>query len=482
MRSTSERGQISTRLATVLATIGLIAMIMPIGIALAAPPGIALGQCRNGSASAPNNCVDLGGSSGWVNGNVGATQGHLIEGYSIPYRAVITNAPTATSITVVLGYDIKHSSANAIDYLTHYDRLLPHGFFGHPVETIDPISGTSAPSTFTTFAIPAPSNAGSPVAGQPTTSFNGLPAAERLMTLYGGTITAMAYVSQGSLTAAQSETQISVTFTLSSANAVLAWGGHIGRGDEWNGASASAISGSPYHMRLKAWNIGNVGNQDRSLSAGAVINPPKLIVIKNVVNDNGGTAVASDFTINVSGGGSPSSFAGAASPGTTVLFPNTATYNVTENAFAGYTASFSTDCSGTITVEQTKTCTVTNDDSPATPSAVTEQSWVLHDTAYLLNVRHGASQTAASVSFKLYGTNTNGVCSNQVGSTETFNNIEGDADDIFATSTGVAVTTPGTYYWVVTYSGNNLNTGFSTTCGSESTTITAVEDGPPATP
>jgi len=39
------------------------------------------------------------------------------------------------------------------------------------------------------------------------------------------------------------------------------------------------------------------------------------------------------------------------------------------------------------------------------------------------------------------------------------------------TVNGVAVATPGTYYWVAVYSGDAFNAGFTTTCGSEVVTI-----------
>ncbi|HET7113714.1 MAG TPA: hypothetical protein VFI57_08725, partial [Pyrinomonadaceae bacterium] len=88
----------------------------------------------------------------------------------------------------------------------------------------------------------------------------------------------------------------------------------------------------------------------------------KLIVIKHVINDNGGTATAANFTLDSGGAGdSPDNFAGAESPGTEVTL-DAGTYNVTESGPSGYTASFSTDCSGSIANGETKTCTVTNDD------------------------------------------------------------------------------------------------------------------------
>src|SRR3989338_256273 len=122
-----------------------------------APAAIDLEQCRNGAAGSPNACEELGGSSGWVAGNVGASQGHYLEGHSIPYRAVLTNLPTSTTITLTLGYDIKHSGAHAIDYLTSYERLDPHAQFGHGSENVDPTDGVSGFSATTTqYPVPVP--------------------------------------------------------------------------------------------------------------------------------------------------------------------------------------------------------------------------------------------------------------------------------------------------------------------------------------
>src|SRR2546423_4542670 len=91
-----------------------------------------------------------------------------------------------------------------------------------------------------------------------------------------------------------------------------------------------------------------------------------LIVIKHVVNDNGGSATASQFTMTINGvtatGGN--SFPGAESPGTNKeVTPGS--YNVTETGPSGYSASASADCSGTIALGQTKTCTITNNDQAA---------------------------------------------------------------------------------------------------------------------
>lgn len=237
---------------------------------LAAPPKISLEQCRNGAADNPNDCIQLGGGTGWQNGNSGASTAHFVEGHSIPYRAIITDGP-AGSNTVQLGYDIKHSGANAIDFLTHFDRLLPHGAFDHPVEAVDPLSGISMPAGFQTATcdISLPTNLGGTDAA---TSFAAIQAANKdQFTVYGADSCSVVQAENGDLNAAQSEARVDVTFNATSATVVLAWGGHIAKSSDWDGNGAGQVSGSPYHMRLKAWTAGNVGNQDRSLSAAAVI-------------------------------------------------------------------------------------------------------------------------------------------------------------------------------------------------------------------
>ena len=260
------------------------------------PPAITLEQCRNGTVGDTNACADLGAGTGWGTANVGGSQAHLAEGLSIPYRAVLDNLPTdGTVITLVLGYDIKHSSAHALDFLTHYDRLEPHvPIFGHTAEDVLPTSGTGAPATFDTYQIPVPDTTNTPKAGQPATRFNSLPAGERLMTLFGGDITNVYYLASGDLNAAQSETRIAVEFTATSADAVLAWGGHIARCLDWGTntsgdcLSASGISGSPYHMRLIDWNLNNLGNQDRSMSTDVVFDTATKSGVKfNDYNANG---------------------------------------------------------------------------------------------------------------------------------------------------------------------------------------------------
>jgi len=248
-------------------------------------PKADLDHGKNGSAGSPQAVV-------FEDGNAGSSNSHYVEGYSVPYRVVMTDLPTATSITLVIEYDIIHSDKHAIDYITNFDRLEPHAPFGHAAETVDPTeasspsggcaggvcAGISGPAD-STFAIPAPSSTSpcaSPVTGEPTADFNALPAGERVMSMWNGTITGLAYVSEGCLTdSPTASTSIGITFTTTDSTAILAWGGHIGTATVWGaGNSAGGISGSPYHTRLVSWTLSPApGQQDHQLAAGAVVNP-----------------------------------------------------------------------------------------------------------------------------------------------------------------------------------------------------------------
>ena len=122
--------------------------------------------------------------------------------------------------------------------------------------------------------------------------------------------------------------------------------------------------------------------------------PAHLVVIKHVVNDNGGSATASQFTMTINGvtatGGN--SFPGAESPGTNkTVTPGS--YTVTETGPAGYTASASADCAGSVALGQTKTCTITNDDQ----------------AAHLVVIKHVINNNSGSSSANQFTMTINGV-------------------------------------------------------------------------
>jgi hypothetical protein len=202
-----------------------------------------------------------------------------------------------------------------------------------------------------------------------------------------------------------------------------------------------------------------------------------LVVIKHVINDNGGSKVAGNFTMSVTGTNvSSSSFAGAESPGTTVTL-DAGLYSVDEGAHDGYDKSLSADCSGTIALGATKTCTITNDDHKFDPTGGTTMGWKINDAASF-GIRAGASNAAsATITFKLYkdpdGVLDINTCTtaNQVGSASTVGvTLTNSGATAGAASVDFTVGI-GTYFWVATYNGDQFNNTASTACGSEVTTI-----------
>ena len=131
---------------------------------------------------------------------------------------------------------------------------------------------------------------------------------------------------------------------------------------------AANCSGSSQHSRLSAAGgaVKQSGTQNVPVPANQLVsNTASLTVIKHVINDNGGTASAGNFTMSVTGTNpSPPSFAGTESPGAVVTL-DAGSYSVSESGPPGYAASSSADCSGWIAAGEHKTCTITNDDQPA---------------------------------------------------------------------------------------------------------------------
>ncbi len=332
------------------------------------PASADLSQVRNGGVgcdkTVPNSCDN---PADWVNGNAGASNAHYQEGQSIPYRLVMQNLPLGAN-TVVIEWDVRHSSANAIDFITHYQRIgesvQPCGPANHPE---DLVAGCN-PANFTTFDIPAPTGVNSPVPGLPQTIFNSLPVAQRRMTMFNGAITSMVYTNpQGDLAQATASTRITVNFTAANPTVVMAWGGHIARAFDWGaGKSASGISGSPYHTRLISLN-GSGGNQDRSLSAAAV-QPPDSCALSNdnidvcdlpAVTSHAlqGTAIAGQtYSFQLVNSGGSNAFISSSD---TDPSDGTISANVTTNGAGSYTITLDTSnnggtstCSATVRVHQ----------------------------------------------------------------------------------------------------------------------------------
>jgi hypothetical protein len=253
-------------------------------------PSADIDQCANDPM--PSDPADgcSGNSTQWVNGNLGASKSVYREGDSIPYRLRFDNL-SQSSHSVTIEWDTTKSSKHALDYITTVNKS---------VLDANPCLGVNGCNSGSYYPFPlAPPNADPQVTGAGVTPLAGE------LRMYGGTISAISGYSypNGSGFSGDKSARITITFTASRSNPVLAWGGHISTRKDWSeGGSAVAISGSPYHTRLIDLD-GSGGNQDRSLSAAAVIFPSSITIIKDTVPDG-----PQDFAYTTSSNLNPSSF------------------------------------------------------------------------------------------------------------------------------------------------------------------------------
>jgi hypothetical protein len=288
-----------------------------------------LDQCANGSLSSPDTTPCQTGTE-WVNGNLGSSKAHYSEGDSVPYRFTFGNLVTGATIhTVTLEWDTTKSSKHALDYLTTWNRT---------VTSSSPCAGVTGCSLATFDTEPIPLDPQVSAAVPAVTQIPGN------FTLFGGNITGVSTYSyaNGAGFTGDKSARLTVSFTTTVANPVLAWGGHIATRQDWGQAnSAVAISGSPYHMRLIDLD-GAGGNQDRSLSADAVIFPGSITIIKDAVPND-----AQDFAFTTTGALTPASFSLDDDANATLSNTQTysgitsfVTYTVAETAVSGWTLSF----------------------------------------------------------------------------------------------------------------------------------------------
>jgi len=211
----------------------LVLSLLPFASGMAlANVSASLDQCANGPLASPSGCTT---SVAWINGNLNSGKSHYFEGDSIPYRMVFGGLSTAGTHTVTIEWDTTKGGKHAIDYITTLNRT---------VTTANPCAGvsgcTGSPNLFAIPADPQVTGAGhAQIAGN--------------LALFGGTISAVsAYTySNGTGFSGDKSASITITFTATVANPVLAWGGHIATRTDWGPtSSAGAISGSSYHTRL----------------------------------------------------------------------------------------------------------------------------------------------------------------------------------------------------------------------------------------
>jgi hypothetical protein len=233
-------------------------------------PSTNLDQFANGPLASPVPCT--GGA--WQNGNLNENQAYYLEGESVPYRAFIIDTTVGIDYTITIQYDTTKDGKHALDFLTDFNRTETDA---------DPCSDLSGvPSG----ACADPHYADIPADPNITNSNIQIPGQN--FSIYNGEITAVSGYTLSGDYSGTSSTSITLTFTSTEGGTVvIAWGGHIAERKDWgDDNSAVAIPGSPYHMRLIDFTCTDpincsAGNQDRLLSAGAVIYPGSITIIKD---------------------------------------------------------------------------------------------------------------------------------------------------------------------------------------------------------
>ena len=301
----------------------------------AQPPDLEqLWQCDPPSVFDPATytCVNAG-STGWVTGN---NNGPYMEGDTVPYRTRLKNLVIGNQYSVTIAWDTTKSSKHAIDYLKTYNATVLAADACISLGGLPAGLCSGAPNT---YAIPADSF----MQSDANWVANGGIQDPGNLIMFGGTITSLSAYAVPPSYDDNTSTSITVYFTASSTDVVLAWGGHIAERDDWGlNQSAVNISGSPYHMSISTWyDITNdvrlnVGDLDRSLSAEAIIYPGSITIIKQATPE-GSTA----FPFSAS----PTPLANFSliddgTPANTIVFSNISefkVYTVTENTPSGWT-------------------------------------------------------------------------------------------------------------------------------------------------
>jgi len=246
-------------------------------IVASATTSVQLDQCANLGTT-----CDTSHASQWQNGNLGSSNSHYSEGESVPYRATLVDLTVGATYGVQLEWDTTQSGLHALDYITSVARTESTAYACAGISCSAPVSTLPIPLD------PLVTGAGvTQVAAQSVRIDGGtFPASGAIVTNSGDlcglascTLAAnpSAYAHTGTF-AGTSTASTTVYFTASVPTIVLSWSGHIASQADWGaGKSASSINGSPYHMRLIDFMCSDkncsVGNQDRSMSSGAIVAP-----------------------------------------------------------------------------------------------------------------------------------------------------------------------------------------------------------------
>ena len=426
-----------------------------------------LDQCANGQSPCPRPMAAEFERHQWVNGNNGS-KANYFEGDSLPYRMAFDNLSTLGLHHVTIEWDTTKGGKHALDYITTYNNT---------VTTANPCLGIASCNSASgnPFAIPmdpqVDNGSGSPISQ-----------AAGNLTLFGGTIATVScggpgglgcaagspyYYKNGTGFSGDQSARITINFTASVVDPVLAWAGHIASHKDWGTGNAAAnITGDPFHTRLIDLD-GSGGNQDRALSSDAVTFPAEIHIIKHA---NVPSTTAFGFTASPTPLANFSLTDDSASTDPhqdyTLSDPaNFKTYTVSEDdplptyALTGLACTdVGVDNSSTSLATRTATLKVDEGDVITCTFTNTQQNGTLIVKKVVVN-DHGGTNTAGNFNFSVSG---------PTASSGTAFNETADNDSNALTGQNTLSVSQGTY--TVTEDGTPI-AGYSTTYSSDCTSV-----------
>ena len=269
----------------VAALVGVGALVTG-GSVLAAPSTDAnvndYAQCANDKPGSltptvdPTDCVP----QGWINGILNANNSQYREDQVTPQRVGLdlpNNGPT-TGRTITVTYLARKGQGGAGNHA--YDSLATWNYTETNADRCQGLLAADCPSgSASTLQIPSDSTvvADSNGAGS-STALHELPAANRLMTMYGGTIDSVsAPVHDNAAGPGDDYATVTVSYHVASTptKVQLLFGGHlapsVGPRGWGNNVGASFINGGPYHIRLDSVDSSSLGNRDNQIMSGAIL-------------------------------------------------------------------------------------------------------------------------------------------------------------------------------------------------------------------
>ncbi len=277
---TPKRKRWSAIIAIAIVAFATVAVKFDSPLDAASKPSLSLEQCANLGTT-----CDTSHSSNWQSGNLGSNNSEYLEGESVPFRSVLSGLTIGQTYMVSIQWDsTENGGHHAYDYITS---------FGRTEGTAAPCAAVTCTGATSYLTIPLDaqvSGAGvTQVGAQSITVFGGTFPTSGASVANAGNLCGAAsctiaanpgpYSFSGSFASA-SQTGLKIYVTAASATAVLAWGGHVSSAADWGvGNSATALSGSPYHMRIidfacTDYENCSAGNMDRSMSANAIVATP----------------------------------------------------------------------------------------------------------------------------------------------------------------------------------------------------------------